>query len=196
MDPLHPDWLALRAAVAAHPDDDTPRLVAADFLDEHGAPERAELIRAQIATARMYVPDAPDALDLNAYWRAANRLIGPRSPLRARWALAECPELVRAVVVGNREQVRGADQLEWHRGFVEKVTCPAADWLRVGAAVRARNPIRDVHLEAWAHVPAEQWVAGLDALRGLTDLTVPTNGPLFDWLREVLPGTRLWDIPF
>lgn len=44
-----PDELAaLVRAVVAHPDEDTPRLVLADWLDEHGEPARAEFIRLQI----------------------------------------------------------------------------------------------------------------------------------------------------
>jgi uncharacterized protein (TIGR02996 family) len=39
---------ALLAAIIAAPDDDTPRLVYADWLDENGQPERAEFIRLQI----------------------------------------------------------------------------------------------------------------------------------------------------
>src|SRR5207248_9296934 len=39
------DRAALVAAVLAAPDDDTPRLVLADCLDEHGEPGRAALIR-------------------------------------------------------------------------------------------------------------------------------------------------------
>lgn len=42
-----PDWAALIAAVKANPDDDLPRLVAADWLQEHGEDERAEFIRRQ-----------------------------------------------------------------------------------------------------------------------------------------------------
>jgi uncharacterized protein (TIGR02996 family) len=38
---------ALLAAILAQPDDDTPRLVYADWLDEHDEPERAEFIRIQ-----------------------------------------------------------------------------------------------------------------------------------------------------
>src|SRR5262245_47923625 len=34
-------------AMAADPDDDTPRLVFADWLDEHGQHDRAEFIRLQ-----------------------------------------------------------------------------------------------------------------------------------------------------
>jgi uncharacterized protein (TIGR02996 family) len=43
---------ALLAAVCEHPDDDTPRLVFADWLDEHGEPDRAEFIRVQVELAR------------------------------------------------------------------------------------------------------------------------------------------------
>src|SRR5687767_9914360 len=46
------DEPALLAAIAARPDDDTPRLVYADWLDDHGAAERAEFIRLQCRLAR------------------------------------------------------------------------------------------------------------------------------------------------
>jgi uncharacterized protein (TIGR02996 family) len=49
---MHPDESALLAAIRAHPDDDTARLVYADWLDEHSQPERAELIRVQVNLAR------------------------------------------------------------------------------------------------------------------------------------------------
>ncbi len=39
--------------IAENPDDDAPRLVFADWLDEHDMPERAEFIRLQIELARM-----------------------------------------------------------------------------------------------------------------------------------------------
>jgi uncharacterized protein (TIGR02996 family) len=44
---------ALWAAIRAHPDDDAPRLVYADWLDEHGDAARAEFIRVQIERVRM-----------------------------------------------------------------------------------------------------------------------------------------------
>jgi uncharacterized protein (TIGR02996 family) len=43
------DEAALLAAIIAHPDEDTPRLMYADWLDENGNPERAEFIRLQCA---------------------------------------------------------------------------------------------------------------------------------------------------
>ncbi len=40
---------AFEAAIREHPEDDTPRLVYADWLDEHGEEDRANFIRAQCA---------------------------------------------------------------------------------------------------------------------------------------------------
>jgi uncharacterized protein (TIGR02996 family) len=53
---------ALLRAVCESPDDDTPRLVFADWLDEHGEPERAEFIRVQIELARGPVGTRESAL--------------------------------------------------------------------------------------------------------------------------------------
>ncbi|MBM3982013.1 MAG: TIGR02996 domain-containing protein [Planctomycetes bacterium] len=42
------DENALLRAIGAHPDEDTPRLAYADWLDEHDQPERAAFVRGQI----------------------------------------------------------------------------------------------------------------------------------------------------
>src|SRR4051812_6366435 len=42
-----PDDDAFLRAIIDNPDDDLPRLVYADWLDEHGDPDRAEFIRLQ-----------------------------------------------------------------------------------------------------------------------------------------------------
>jgi uncharacterized protein (TIGR02996 family) len=46
------DRAALYAAILAHPDEDTPRLAYADWLEEHGDAKYAEFIRLQIEMAR------------------------------------------------------------------------------------------------------------------------------------------------
>jgi uncharacterized protein (TIGR02996 family) len=66
--------------VLAEPEEDAPRLVFADWLDDHGEPERAEFIRLQMERARLreYDPRRPlllsreqELLDLHARaWRA------------------------------------------------------------------------------------------------------------------------------
>lgn len=74
--PLHPDLLALLASCRASPADDTPRLVLADWLDEHadaaGLPSaadaraRADLIRTQVELDRPTL-DAGHAAELRAW---------------------------------------------------------------------------------------------------------------------------------
>ncbi len=49
----HPEAVALYRAILANPDEDTPRLVFADWLEEHGDEKRAEFIRLQCRLARM-----------------------------------------------------------------------------------------------------------------------------------------------
>src|SRR5262245_51717677 len=48
---------AFLAEIRERPDDDAPRLVFGDWLDENGRPEWAEFIRAQIELTRLRVRD-------------------------------------------------------------------------------------------------------------------------------------------
>src|SRR5437764_7748083 len=72
---------ALLAAIAANPDDDTPRLVFADWLEENGEPHWAGFIRAECGLHRLLDGWAPGAA---AYRHLDGR---PDDPLAAvRWA--------------------------------------------------------------------------------------------------------------
>jgi uncharacterized protein (TIGR02996 family) len=51
------DGEALLAAIIANRDDDTPRLVYADYLEEYGQGDRAEFIRVQCEMARLVEPN-------------------------------------------------------------------------------------------------------------------------------------------
>jgi uncharacterized protein (TIGR02996 family) len=44
---------ALLRAIIENPDDDAPRLIYADWLDEHGDPDRATFIRLQCELGRL-----------------------------------------------------------------------------------------------------------------------------------------------
>src|SRR5262245_7236808 len=52
-------------SITTNPEDDTPRLVYADWLDDQGQSERAEFIRLQIQLARMSEddPQRPNLVD-------------------------------------------------------------------------------------------------------------------------------------
>src|SRR6516162_5562347 len=65
------DRAALYAAVCANPDDDTPRLVFADWLQEHGEDKRAEIIRAEVELYRCQNADSPSA-DVWRFFDACN----------------------------------------------------------------------------------------------------------------------------
>src|SRR4051794_1869690 len=67
------DEIALLAAIRANPDEDTPRLVYADWLDEHACGDsaasneaRAEFIRAQCEFARVEDADPDRTEQLSA----------------------------------------------------------------------------------------------------------------------------------
>src|SRR4051812_21677721 len=70
---------ALLRQVAREPDDDAPRLVYADWLEDHGRAERAELIRAQVrlAAIRRAFP-APDRETVERiFYGIVDRWAGP-----------------------------------------------------------------------------------------------------------------------
>ena len=91
----------LLAAVVANPDDDGPRLVLADWYDEHGEPERAEFIRVQISIA------SKDEFDPS--YRSLIRR--EKELLRDRGHLWKIPELK-----GRQEFRRGFVEFVWMRG--------------------------------------------------------------------------------
>src|SRR4051794_5593177 len=73
--------------IIEHPDDDAPRLIYADWLDEHGQPERAEFIRLQCRLALLPEGD-PERPALRV---RESELLGAH---RARWT-ADLKRLVR-----------------------------------------------------------------------------------------------------
>ncbi len=115
---------ALLRAVLADPEDDAPRLIYADWLDEHGQSARAEFIRVQVALARL-AEDDPGRTDLSRRERA---LLAAH---RTAWAAP----------------LDGA-ALSWtfRRGFIEEVALAAANFLRRGDRLFAVAPVRGVRL--------------------------------------------------
>ena len=170
----HPDWPALMAAIVADPDDDTVRLAAADFLEEHGDADRAAFIRIQVELARLEAAGKGQNLDAIDHLRAKERaFLGPLSVYRTLWAAEECPELVRVVSRGGgrdpleRMTVEGAGRLTWQRGFIEGITCPAETWARHGMAVRKRLPVRSVILTGCDQIDRGQWYSIIPLLKKL-----------------------------
>src|SRR4051812_43794023 len=96
---------ALLAAVRQAPRDDAPRLVFADWLDEHGEPDRAEVIRLPIEID----PYLPSGADLDG-WRRAVIDGHLDRPVPADFS----PEWNRYAALARREdQLLGQYQWEW-----------------------------------------------------------------------------------
>jgi uncharacterized protein (TIGR02996 family) len=203
-----PEWESLLRAVVAAPADDVPRLVAADWLDEHDQPERAEFIRVQVELARLEAAGRGGWEEAHLLRRRERTFLAPTSLTRAMWALEACPQLVRvefreqATAPLEAMQVSGADRLTFRRGFVEIVSCTPEEWTQHGAAVRERQPIRAVYLTDHHHLSPPQWFEMLPALAGLSmvrlayaDWQLRTGAQQIDWLRERLPGTEVHPIP-
>jgi uncharacterized protein (TIGR02996 family) len=157
-------------AVCKWPDDDGPRLCAADWWDEQGAAERAEFVRVQCGLA-------VTSMSACAYESEYGSLFGTcgcrRCVLRRRER-----ELWRA---GGNTDGRGwfaGCGLEGYviylvpspddmtavvrRGFVAELTAPAADFLAHADALLVACPLRRVRLTTR---PKVEWASADVALR-------------------------------
>ena len=144
---------ALLRAVLATPDDDAPRLIFADWLDEHGDPARAEFIRVQVELGR---PD-PDRARRYQLLTAERRLL---FAYRAAWTAWLPPWAYRDI---------------FRRGFLEGIMCKATDFIARADEVRGRTPLSSVQLNGTEGeaVPVFRSRA-LDGIRSLT-LSLPVS---------------------
>ena len=141
--------------ICEHPGDDTPRLVFADWLDEHGQEERAEFIRVQCELATPRLPYSPWCKRCGRVFEqcsCSDKSIHP-------------PEMQRLYALRRREQeLESAPRALWtrwcapltdlgpdvawtvRRGFVAEVRCPLDVWLRSGPGVVTSQPVTGVGL--------------------------------------------------
>ena len=192
---------ALVRAVVAHPDDDTPRLVYADWLEETGRPDRAAFVRAQVDAARAE-PWTPARRRATA--AAARLLDRHRDDWHPAWA--------------------GGMRVEYARGFVERVVVDpdvfpvVADTVFANAPVRAlgfrrnytieepgfrpptlapalavpglRQLVR-LELDSLALTPEDAYALGdCPHLAGLRELSLRNNAVPPSWVADVLAGPK------
>jgi uncharacterized protein (TIGR02996 family) len=139
------DDQALLAAVLAAPDDDAPRLIYADWLDEHGQAERAEFIRVQCELARVECPGC------RPFYPCREGGLCRKEPLRRRerefgeWYHDGPPGWLFIIPHHHFEpSIANVPLCTVRRGFVDEVRCRAADWLKHGDQLAATQPIREV----------------------------------------------------
>jgi uncharacterized protein (TIGR02996 family) len=142
------DERELLSAVIESPDDDTPRLVSADWLDDHGQADRAEFIRAQVELAR---PGAPSPRRREVAFRARTLLDRHRD----EWL----EPLGRFYLHDTR----------FGRGFVEMAGLMAGDFEEHAAELFAAVPLRRLWLtemygkvDCLRLIPADNRLTALD----------------------------------
>lgn len=168
---------ALLRAICAAPDDDTPRLVFADWLDEHGEAKRAEFVRVSC--------ELEQAEEFGPRWRAlldrSEKLLGPN---RAKWSSE----------LADRKLLN----IEFRRGFVNEVTIYSKRFVTDAAKLLALAPILRLKL---ADLTAERGNVPLDdvlacpavaRLRGLDLANTPLPDPAVEQVAacESLRGLR------
>ena len=155
----------LLRAVCENPDDDTPRLVFADWLQEHGDEARAEFIRLQIRLATVPAEEQ-NAEDLV-------REVELLQAYQADWT-----EPLR-----DFEGSRG-DYYEFRRGFVEGISSDGEVMVEEGERLFALAPIRELYLadeEEYGALAECKWLlwlrasAGLRPIRGQDLLALPAR---------------------
>jgi uncharacterized protein (TIGR02996 family) len=136
------DRAALLRTILAAPADDAPRLVYADWCDEHGEPERAKLIRLMCHWSLAFSPSDPCTPSATTTVRHL-----ARKTLLA--GIAGLFGVDVKHVLGSAVSLTGdlgRITAEVSRGFLDVLACPAADWLQHADAITAEQPVRTVRL--------------------------------------------------
>jgi uncharacterized protein (TIGR02996 family) len=152
------DHDALVRAICEDPDDDTPRLIFADFLDETGEPDRAAFVRAQIELAR------------TPAWEPFGVLCRRRKP---EWAERSELEAVRRAL----PPFPSGWNVEWHeapfrRGFGWRVKVGSLSaWNDLAPRLFEQVPVGELDLYAmdtlddWRAFAAAEWTRHLRVIR-------------------------------
>jgi uncharacterized protein (TIGR02996 family) len=126
----HPENHDLLAGIIANAEDDAPRLVYADWLEENGDPDRAEFIRVQCALFDKS-PAEPDYVDLMERKMAVLPTLR-RRPLE--------PKLPKAVGFhDNPHEKRDDSGASYHRGFPYFGKEPSVKGMRLADEQYARQ---------------------------------------------------------
>jgi uncharacterized protein (TIGR02996 family) len=194
------DRTAFLAAIKAAPHDDAPRLVYADWLEEHGDGERAEFIRVGCESAGG--PNWKDCPDCNGFPK-----VGPCGLTNYFRDCFSCPSRYKELRERERDLLRAnvnrwaADlpiltsptecECKWQRGFIADLSLTAADWLQHGDAILAEHPVRSVRLTT-APTFAGEWTRTTD---GETETFTNARWPgVMFHLPPVLPYTLVGQI--
>lgn len=187
----------LLRTIIEFPDDDTPRLVFADWLDEHGDPERAEFIRVQCELARLqrdakviqpseatvFLPPA-ERRAKELYVREMGLLLEKTGSMKFRWdewKLKDCGDWQNLL---HESQYKTG--IKFVRGFVEAIACTWADWLANHEQILKQTPLKNVNLTTVGPIASEGRILEIEGM--MDDLRVATLERHWPRLKFTLPS--------
>jgi uncharacterized protein (TIGR02996 family) len=146
--------VAALADIIAHPQDDAPRLIYADFLEDEGEPDRAEFIRVQVELATtppckaeklhraggLYPGHGCRCCDLR---RRELELFNWRNLEAWGWHFWQRNCLDRAELNALPSDIMG---VLCRRGFPSVIRCSLTDWQKYGASLVRSHPLEEVCL--------------------------------------------------
>jgi uncharacterized protein (TIGR02996 family) len=173
------DHEALLAAICENPDEDTPRLVFADWLEERDQPERAAFVRSQVELART---PAWEPFAVLCKWRQTDWLTG--NPFQ------------------NTLPPVDGYHVEWHpeafrRGFGWRLNVRSLiAWEQLSPHVLTRAPVGEMHLwgatlDDWKRFVASPVVGQLRRLHFVASPNEPLRA-----LREAPTARGITDLFF
>jgi uncharacterized protein (TIGR02996 family) len=126
------DHDALLRAILAHPDEDTPRLAFADWLQENEDPDRGEFIRLEVELARTH-----SNIEMNESSRdlLMNRRVELLKRHRHQWLKPFLPH---------------AREAAFERGFIASLDVAASTFLQHAERWFAITPLRRVKFITWS----------------------------------------------
>lgn len=164
---------SLLAAVIADPDNDLPRLIAADWWQERGEEDRAEFIRMQCELVRIDHFDGCCAIcgSIDASTHRGHCRI---PDLRCRIGRSRQIGWLAGTILGQTRAVRGFDGISrmfsfdpeynlifdpgYSRGFVESIRCTLLQWRTHAQEIRSLCPLREVRMLFRGNAEIEEMV--------------------------------------
>jgi uncharacterized protein (TIGR02996 family) len=143
------DGEALLRGILECPEDDTARLVYADWLDEQGERERAEFVRVQIELAKTWACSPSSSRYCpcsHCVLRRRERELWNGTGRQRIWGHYTVPGLNAHLAIDTPPSGFVPPLVAIARGFVESLTCTATDFLAHAAAVFAAHPVTAVRL--------------------------------------------------
>jgi uncharacterized protein (TIGR02996 family) len=141
------DGEILLRAILATPEDDAPRLIYADWLEENGEEERAEFIRVQCELGSLGFGN-PEENQIRRSDRIGELARRQRSlwvkPETSSWFGGTSYIALGRSVFETRYDNKSCSLIR--RGFADEVRCTLADWMKHGPAIVRTQPVTRVVL--------------------------------------------------